>query len=260
LLIVYLLFFYKKQKLQGITILNQENRYKRLVDFNRLSEMSELTASLSHQLNQPLTAILSSSQASLRFINNDKFEKELFIEIITNIVEDVKRASEIIKSLRSMMKKENIEKKRVNVNKIAADVFLLVNSQASINDIIFESQFDDKDPFIYADSLLIQQVILNLLRNAAGELENITKNNKKILLRTKVQNDIVNVSVTDNGPGILDIYNKSIFKPFFTTKSDGLGIGLAICKSIIEEHEGEIKFENNQSAGVTFSFKLKTVR
>lgn len=260
ILLIFLINFYGKQKKQSIIIREQEDRYLRLVDFNRLSELSELTASLSHQLKQPLTAILCNSQALLRFINNDKFEKELSIEILGNIVENVKTASEIITSLRGMMKKETLEKKQVNINQIAKNVLILTNSQTTYNNIIVESKFDKKEPYIYADPMLIEQVILNLMENAIEEMKYKTNGQKKIIIMTEMQDSSVNLSVMDNGTGIPDSLEKIIFRPFFSTKSEGLGIGLALCKSIIEEHEGEIKFENNASEGATFSFKLKTVK
>jgi signal transduction histidine kinase len=260
ILLIFFIIFYGKQKKQSIIIREQEDRYLRLVDFNRLTELSELTASLSHQLKQPLTAILTNSQALQRFIKNDKFEKDLSDEILRDVIENVKRASDIITSLRSMMKRETLEKKHVNINKIAGDVLLLINSRTTINDIIFESEFDNKEPYIYADSMLIEQVILNLLENAVEEMEKTADGQKKISLKTEVQNGSVSISVTDNGPGIQDSLKNNIFRPFFTTKSNGLGIGLALCKSIIEEHGGKIQFENNASGGTTFSFKLKTVK
>ena len=257
LLFIYILILYRKQKAQSVTIKFQEGRFKALVDFNRLSELSELTASLSHQLNQPLTAILTSSQASLRFINNNNYNKELFEEIFGNIVEDVKRASEIINSLRGLMKEETREKKKVNINKLSEDVFLLFRGEASVNDISLEREFDKRDAFINADSILIQQVILNLLLNASEELKNNKNGSKKIILKTKVEDDYIIVSVSDNGRGVADSLKNDIFKPFFTTKSNGLGIGLAICKTIIDDHEGKFQFENNESGGATFYFKLK---
>jgi signal transduction histidine kinase len=260
ILLIFLISFYGKQKKQSIIIKEQEDRYLRLVDFNRLSELSELTASLSHQLKQPLTAILCNSQALLRFINNNKFEKELSIEILGNIVGNVKTASEIITSLRGMMKKEILEKKQVNINQIAKNVLILTNSQTTDNNIIVESKFDEKEPYIYADPMLIEQVILNLMENAIDEMEYKTNGQKKIIIMTEMQDGSVNLSVMDNGNGIPDSLEKIIFRPFFSTKSDGLGIGLTLCKSIIEEHDGKIKFENNASGGVTFSFKLKTVK
>jgi signal transduction histidine kinase len=260
LLLIYIIYLYRTQKKQAVIIKNQENRYKELVDFNKLLELSEITASLSHQLNQPLTAILSSSQASLRFLKNEDYNKQIIEEILNNIVEDVKRASEIIISLRNMLKKEDKELKRININKCILDVYNLFISQASIHDIILESDFDEKEPFVLANSTLIQQVILNLLLNASEELQNKTGGNKKIFLKTEVLDGCIKTSVSDTGKGIGEDLRKDIFKPFFTTKSNGLGIGLAICRSIIEDHSGKLSYETNENGGATFSFNLKTVK
>lgn len=257
LLIFLLIVLNRKQKNQSRKIIEQENRYQTLVDYNRLSELSELTASLSHQLNQPLTAILSTAQASLRFIKNNQSDKMPVEEIMNNIVEDVKRASEIMNSLRSMIKQETREKKRVNINKITREVFLLFISQAAVRDVIASAEYDDSEPFVFADPILIQQVILNLLLNALEALENFNIKPQRIFLKTEVSGDDVIISVKDNGPGIPDNLKVEIFKPFFTTKKTGLGIGLAICRSIIEDHKGKLIFENIKPNGSVFKFNLK---
>jgi signal transduction histidine kinase len=259
-LVIILIFLYRKQKRQSEHITEQENRYKLLVDYNRLTELNELTASLSHELNQPLTAILSSSQAAQRFLANNGYERVLFDEILANIVHDVKRASGIMNSLRSMIKKETREKKRVNLNSITHDVFQLFRSQAVIKEIEAEVDYDESEPFIMADSILIQQVILNLLLNASEALERKSTGYKVIFMKTGVTGNIVKVSVSDNGPGVNDELKNEIFKPFFSTKYTGLGIGLAICRSIIEDHEGKLIYEKNESGGATFSFNLKVIK
>jgi C4-dicarboxylate-specific signal transduction histidine kinase len=247
---------YKKQKNLSRRIIERDERYRSLVDFNRLTELSELTASLSHELNQPLTAILSSTQAAQRFLKKDKFDRELFDEILANIVEDVKRASGIMNSLRNMIKKDTRVKKHVNLNSLAKDIFHLFYSQAAVRDIKIEAEFDESEPFILADSILIQQVILNLLLNATEALENSTQREKEILLKTEVNDGFVTISVSDNGPGINENLKEEIFKPFFSTKTTGLGIGLAISRSIIEDHDSRIMILNNDTGGATFSFNL----
>ena len=257
LLLIYLSYFYRKQKRQSKTIHEHEERYKTLIDFNRLTELSELTASISHQLNQPLTAILSSTQAAQRFLKNEKYDKILFEEILSNIVDDVKRSSEIMNSLRGMIKKDTREKKRLNINNVANEVSLLFKGMALMSDIYLETDYEPIELFVNGDSILLEQVILNLLLNSTEALEKKASGLKKINLKTELIDGYVFVSVSDNGPGISDKLKDEIFKPFFTTKERGLGIGLAICRSIIEDHEGKIEFTNNKWGGATFSFKLK---
>lgn len=259
LLLIYIILLFRKQKKLSGIITDKDNRYKLLVDHNRLSKLSEFTASLSHELNQPLTAILSSSQASLRYLKKGEIDTQLFEEILGNIVEDVKRASAIILSLRRMIKKDSKEKSRIGVNGIVNEVLLLFRGQSTVQDIIIERENGTEEQYVYADSVLIQQVILNLLLNASEALEKKTGGSRKILLRTKLLDGFVNVSVLDNGPGIPASIKNDIFNPFFTTKNNGMGIGLAICRSIIEDHEGTLQCEDNLSGGAVFTFKLRAV-
>jgi C4-dicarboxylate-specific signal transduction histidine kinase len=155
-----------------------------------------------------------------------------------------------------MIKKESREKRKVDLNLLTRDVYLLFNGQATLRDIFIETEFSYNKPYVLADPILIQQVILNLLHNAAEALEKNRESYKRIILKTLIWDKKVFVSVSDNGPEIPDDIMKEIFKPFFTTKESGLGIGLAICRSIISDHGGDIQVEKNKEEGVTFTFSL----
>lgn len=257
LLIINLIRLNKNQKLMTQQILESENRYRELVREDRLQHMAELTASLSHELIQPLTAILSSAQAGIRFINSNRSDNETIKEIFQNIVEDDQRAASVISSVRSMMKLEKREKERVDLNELIREVIKIFSGEAAKQEITIEVNLLERPLFISADSIQIQQVVLNFIFNAAHSMEDIESDNKLILINEILNDNSVTVQVQDYGKGIKEEIKEKIFKPFITTRSKGFGIGLAVSKSIIEAHNGKISAENNPDIGATFSFELK---
>ena len=257
LLIINLFRLYRRQKLTTKRLIETENRYRELVREDRVLRMGELTASLSHELNQPLTAILSTAQAGIRFINSDKSSPELLKEIFQNIVEDDKRAAEIISSVRSFMKVEAREKEKVELNSIIQDVIVIFRSEAIRQSIKISTETTKNQIFIFADKIQIQQVMLNFIFNAAHSMEKTEVENKRIIIKESLADNKVIVSVRDFGTGISSEIKEKLFIPFVTTKQKGFGIGLAVCKSIIENHQGKIWADNNADGGATFSFELK---
>lgn len=257
LLIVNLVRLNKKQKTMTGQIIETENRYRELVREDRLQRMAELTASLSHELNQPLAAILSSAQAGLRFINSNRSDTQTIKEIFQNIVEDDKRAASVISSVRSMMKLEKREKEKVDLNELIREVIKIFSGEAAKKEIKIEVDLLERPVFISADSIQIQQVVLNFVFNAAHSMEDIESDNKLIVINEILNDNSVTVQVQDYGIGIKEEIKEKIFKPFITTRSKGFGIGLAVSKAIIEAHNGKISAENNPDIGATFSFELK---
>lgn len=257
LLIVNLVRLNKKQKTMTGQIIETENRYRELVREDRLQRMAELTASLSHELNQPLAAILSSAQAGLRFINSNRSDTQTIKEIFQNIVEDDKRAASVISSVRSMMKLEKREKEKVDLNELIREVIKIFSGEAAKKEIKIEVDLLERPVFISADSIQIQQVVLNFIFNAAHSMEDIESDNKLIVINEILNDNSVTVQVQDYGIGIKEEIKEKIFKPFITTRSKGFGIGLAVSKAIIEAHNGKISAENNPDIGATFSFELK---
>jgi PAS domain S-box-containing protein len=230
---------------------------RELMRIERVSRMGELTASLAHELNQPLTAILSNARAALRFLQSDRLDLAELREILQDIANDDKRASDIIRGVRSMLKQEEIEQETISINDVLRDMISLFHSEAIIRNIEVEMDLPDTLPLIHVDRVQIQQVILNLIMNAAEIMSHKEPEGRKIILQTRpIDHGAVQVAVRDFGPGITEKDLDHIFEPFFTTKRSGLGMGLSISRSIIEAHGGRIWVANNPDKGVTFYIEL----
>jgi len=223
----------------------------------RVAAIGELTASLAHELKQPLAAIRSNAQAAQRFLTGEKPDLDEFHEILTDIINDNRRADEVIGRLRTLMQKGDPQIAKLNINELIREIFPLMHSYEIIRNISLEFDLNDRLPAVAADRVQLQQVILNLLLNSSEALMDITGDMRKIIVQTS-QKDTQNVTVAikDNGPGIDEQNSDRLFEPFYTTKKEGLGMGLAISRSIIEAHRGNLWGENNPDRGVTFYFTI----
>jgi C4-dicarboxylate-specific signal transduction histidine kinase len=219
--------------------------------------LGQLTSSLSHELNQPLTAILSTAQAGINFINSNEATPELLKQIFQKIVENDKRGASILSSIRGMMKLESREKEKVNLNSLIDEVASVYRNEASLRDIKLSVTLTDEPVYIFADGIQIQQVLLNLILNASQSMQRANSEHNAIDISQTTNNGEVVISVRDYGNGIDESIKEKLFKPFVTLKKEGMGIGLSICRSIIEDHEGKIWAENMTDGGANFSFSLK---
>lgn len=234
---------------------------KELWRTDRLLRMGELTASLAHELNQPLTAILSNARAAIRFIKSDRIDMNELTEILEEIAKDDKRAGDIIRGLRAMLRPEEGEHEVININDLLGETIILFNSEAIIRNIGVERRFAEFLPSVAANRIQLQQVIINLLMNAAESIAESVYENRKIVIETcTIIGDRVRVAVRDYGAGIDEQELGRIFEPFFTTKRTGLGMGLSLARSIIEGQAGHIWAENNPGGGATFYFELPAFR
>ncbi len=227
-----------------------------LLRVERSIRISELTASLAHELNQPLAAILSNAQAALHFLESDTPDLNEFREILRDIIYDDKRAGNVIRSLRSMMKRAEGEKQPIILNEVLKDVVAILHSEAVFRKVSIETEFAGSLPPVLADRIQLQQVALNLIMNAVEAMSQSSFDGRKVILRTEVTGDRLKVTIRDFGRGINPQNMERLFQPFFTTKGTGLGMGLAVSKSIIEAHHGRIWGENNLDGGATFGFEL----
>jgi len=228
---------------------------RELMRMERLLRMGELTASLAHELNQPLTSILSNARAALRFIDSGDLDMDELKDILNDIADDDKRAGNIIRSLRAIVKPEDSEKVAVSLGDVLQDVISLFHSEAIIRNIEVETFFAEPLPRVKIDVVQIQQVLTNLMMNAAESM--LDETGGKMTIRVQViDGNKVRVAVSDCGPGLAAKDLDKIFEPFFTTKSSGLGMGLSLSRSIIEAHAGHMGVENNPDRGATFSFEL----
>ncbi len=228
-----------------------------LAHLTRVSAMGELTASLAHELNQPLTGILTNAQAARRFLDLAPPALQEVREILADIVEDDKRASEVIQRLRDLLRKGDFEMTPLDVNGLIRDVVKLLGSDALIRDVAVELDLHEPSAVARGDRVQLQQVLLNLALNAMEAMVEVAREERRLVVRTRMTDgQTVRISVEDAGPGLRTGTHDLVFEPFFTTKPSGMGMGLAIARSIIDAHGGAISAENNPRHGATFHFTL----
>ncbi|MBE0571039.1 MAG: HAMP domain-containing histidine kinase [Ignavibacteriaceae bacterium] len=257
LLIANLIRLNRNQKLMTTKIIESENRYREFLHEDRSLRLGQLTASLSHELNQPLTAILSNAQAGINFINSNEATPDLLKQIFQKIVDNDKRGASILSSIRGMMKLEHREKGKVNLNDLINEVLVVIQGEANRYNTRLNSELTGKTVYVLGDRIQIQQVLLNFLLNATQSMEKIDASSREITVSSTIKDSEVIVSVSDKGEGIDEATKDKLFKPFITSKKEGTGIGLVICRSIIEDHGGKIWAENKPDGGAKFSFSLK---
>lgn len=226
-----------------------------LAHLSRVALLAELSGSLAHELNQPLTAILSNAQAALRFLARDPPEIAEVRDSLADIVDSDKRAGEVIRRLRALLRKDRADFRRLDINDVVRGVLRIVRSDLLNKSIETVLVLDETLPLVRGDIVQLQQVLLNLIVNASDAMADTVP--REIILRTsRSSREQVLVSVCDAGRGIKEQELENIFAPFVTTKRDGLGLGLAVCRTIITAHRGELWATNNQGQGATLSFCL----
>ena len=232
-----------------------------LAHVGRVSTMGELTASLAHELNQPLTAILSNAQAAQRILASDRADLAEIREVLQDIVEDDKRAGEVIHRLRDFLKKGNLELSTLDTGELVSQVARLVSSDAIIRTVAIKLELTPGLPPVCGDRVQLQQVILNLLMNGLDAMRDSRGGERTLVVRTFSAGPAsVGVAGEDSGGGIGEADLDHVFHAFYTTKPDGLGMGLAIARSIVEAHGGHLDAQNNPKGGATFSFTLPAIK
>jgi signal transduction histidine kinase/ABC-type uncharacterized transport system substrate-binding protein len=232
-----------------------------LAHAGRVATIGELTASLAHELNQPLTAILSNAQAAQRVLKSAPVDLEEIGEILGDIVMDDKRAADVIRRLRTLLSKGEPQLKAVDLNEALEDVARLVSGDAVARGVSIRLELAEGLPPVLGDRVQLQQVALNLVLNGMDAMREPGPRARVIVLRTaKVDAKTVRVEVQDAGPGVNEGDAGKIFQAFYTTKPDGMGIGLAITRSIVDLHGGHLEAHNDPEGGATFSFTLPIAR
>ena len=233
---------------------------ERLSQFGRLSTLGEMAAGLAHELNQPLTAIATYTQACQRLIESGHSDDDEILATLKKCDAQAQRAGDVIRRLRQFVQKRELGRQEVSCEELIRDLAALAEVDARNNGIPLTIDVAEGLPKIMVDAVQIQQVILNLIRNGIDAMLNMDHSDEGISVSvTKVENEKIRIAVTDHGSGITNEAEKRIFEPFFTTKSSGLGLGLAICQSIITSHGGVLKFTKNPSGGTTFHFTLPII-
>jgi len=228
-----------------------------LAHVSRVSVMGELSASMAHELNQPLTAILSNAQAAQRFMAADQPDEAEFREILKDIVRDTTRARDVIQHLRALVKRSEREFVRVDVNEITGQVISILDGDIVGRNVMVTRELAPELPLVLGDRVQLQQVLLNLLLNAFDAVSGNRQPNRRVTVLTAMTAEgMVRVSVRDTGAGIPPDKLHQIFDAFFTTKSEGMGMGLSVSRSIIESHGGRLWAENHSGPSAMFSFTL----
>ena len=234
--------------------LDAQRSRQELAHFTRVSTMGELTASLAHELNQPLTGILTNAQAGLRFLDAVPPKLGELRAILSDIVDDDKRAAEVIQRLREFLRKGEPQRVPLDLNVLVKDVAKLLSSDAIIRNVTMTFDLARDSVVVYGDRVQFQQVILNLLLNAMEAMAECAGPDRTIVVRTETPGmlETVHLSVKDAGVGLGIGSTEAVFEPFYTTKPAGMGMGLAIVRSIIEAHGGVVWALNNPTGGATF--------
>ena len=236
---------------------NELQRHRdELAHSSRVNTMGVLSASFAHELNQPLTVILTNAQAAQRLLRVRKPNLDEIGAALEDIIEAVRRASEVLRHIRSLMKKGELEQAVLNINDVIHEIIALVYSEVVANGVEIHSVLMDNPPPVMADRIQIQQVLLNLILNGIESMSGESQSERILIISSSQSNDSLIVSVRDRGHGIRPSDFEKIFTPFFTSKTDGLGMGLSINRSIIQAHGGKIWAENNHDKGAAFLFSL----
>jgi two-component system, LuxR family, sensor kinase FixL len=226
---------------------------------SRVAAMGELTASIAHELNQPLSGIASNASAGQRFIDRGDIDLNELRDLLGDITDDARRAGDVIRDIQSMVRKGVSARQAVNLNDLVIKVVRMVNPNAMLQSCELDTFLDPDLPTVEGDPVQLQQVLLNLIINAFDAMRDMPVNHRKVVIATERNSDgAICASVRDYGVGIPAEALERVFEQFFTTKPKGLGIGLAIVRSIVQSHGGTIVAENADGGGARFYFTLPT--
>jgi PAS domain S-box-containing protein len=241
----------RRAELQAQTLLHE------LAHVSRVAVLGELTASFAHELSQPLTAIQTNAHSAKRLLAQKGHSQEDLAELLSDILADNQRAGKILHQLRALLKKGRVRLKPLKLNKLIHDVSDLLHDEAVLKKVKVSLHLDPHLPRVLGERIQLQQVILNLMVNAFESMRRKHHGKRELTIETCVSGeDQVAILVRDTGTGIPPDQINRIFEPFFTTKSEGLGMGLTICRTMVEAHDGKISVANNPETGVTFRVVL----
>ena len=222
----------------------------------RVAVMGELAASIAHELNQPLSGIISNASAGQRFIQRGEIDLAELSDLLGDIEAAGHRASDVIRGIRGMVKKGHAAEEEVNLNDVVTDVIHMVKPGAMLHSCQLETLLEPNLPSVKANPIQLQQVLINLVMNAFDAMRDVPAGCRKVLIETGVNDGEVRTTVRDYGIGIQEGARDRLFEQFFTTKAKGLGLGLAIVRSIIQAHAGKIDADNAEGGGARFYFTL----
>lgn len=237
--------------------LDLRQKQEEIMHLSRVTMLGELSGALAHELNQPLTAILSNAQAAQRFMATDNVDLNELRAILQDIVDEDKRASEVIRRLRRLFDKSEPLRQSVALNELVLDVARILRNDLINHGITLITELAPESPMVCADRVQLQQVLINLIRNAGDAMSLLSGPERLIVVRIGLACDaMAQVSVIDQGAGIPSESLERIFDPFYTTKEAGMGLGLSICRNIVTANDGHLWGENNPDHGASFHVRL----
>jgi C4-dicarboxylate-specific signal transduction histidine kinase len=251
-LISWLVFEHRRRHLAEV---QSRNAITELTHMNRRAAAGELSASIAHEVNQPLTGISASASAALRWLRAETPNVERARAALEQIVTASHHASVVVAGVRAMFKKDTSERIPVDINGLILRVLAILRIDLQRNGVHIQTHFDNKASIVEGDNVQLQQVILNLIMNAIDAMQSVRPRVLKVK-SDRSNPDFVHVSIEDTGIGIESSNLKQIFSPLFTTKESGMGMGLSICRSIIENHNGRIWASPGVNGGTSFQFEL----
>ena len=256
-LISALLNAHRRRRLAEV---QSRQRMTELAHVNRFSTAGELTASIAHEINQPLGSILMNAESADAILQSSSPDIAELKDIVKDILQDDRRASEVIRRMRSLLTKAPFELKSLDLNDVAREAVEFLSTLAVARRVEVMSLITPNALPILGDRIQLQQVILNLVVNGVDAMTDTPTENRTVSIRTSRVENFAQLSVSDRGPGIPEDKLKEIFDPFFTSKAEGMGMGLSIARTIIEAHHGLIWAKNRDHGGASFRIKLPLVR
>jgi signal transduction histidine kinase len=222
----------------------------------RLSTLGELAASIAHEVNQPLAAIATNASAGLRWLDRPQPNLEEVKTLATRIAADARRAADIIARIRGMATRQTTESLPLSLTSVIEEAVAFLRHDMQAQGVSLRLQMAPDLPSVLGDRTQLQQVVVNLTMNAAQAMANLPPALRRVVIGAQLEDGQVAVTVDDEGPGIAEEHFDRLFQSFFTTKENGMGIGLPICRTIVEAHGGQLRAENRTGSGARFSFTL----
>jgi PAS domain S-box-containing protein len=234
----------------------EQNRIE-IARIQRVSTIGQLTSSITHQLGQPLTAIVANARAAARILRADPPPVQEIREILEDILADNRRAGDVIRRLAALASPQKAIISSLDLNDIVIQACELLRSESAIRGVRVERKLTDALPLVRGDAVQITQVLLNILLNGLEAAQITPREDKWLVIRTSLTHDFsVQITISDNGPGLPMQKLNRLFEPFYTTKADGLGMGLSIAKAIVERYKGSLRAENAPEGGAVFHITL----
>lgn len=254
-----MILLHERRRRQSAEI-EARQRIAELAHVNRYTLAGELTASIAHELNQPLGSILVNTESATLMLSSPSFDVMELREVLSDIKRDDQRAGEVIRRLRSLLSRAPFDAREIDLNEMVREVLDLVAALSHARGVTLNGVLAAAPLPVKADNIQMQQVLINLLVNAMDAMQHLEKSHRHLTVRTARDRDFAEIEIADSGPGILAGKFEEIFEPFYTTKPNGMGMGLSIARTIVESHEGRISAETRAGQGALFRIRLPLAR